>query len=162
MSKKQTDDPITVNYEYLPPVGSPDQIEADLFLLKQGTPVSMAYDAMYINANGDPDLARPFDPTPVKRERGELPADKDVVHVDLLQEFNRYCDESYMTEEVFINREVKYGDERDNSILIVNGGSEARVYIYGKKMVIAFRGTDTTQGFMSSEVCYRSNDGSLY
>lgn len=157
MSKKQSEvrrlrsDPVTVNYEYLPPVGSPDQIEADLFLLKQGTPVSMAYDAMYINANGDPDLERPFDPTPVKRERGELPADKDVVHVDLLQEFNRYCDESYMTEEVFMNREVKYGDERDNSILIVNGGSEARVYIYGKKMVIAFRGTDTSQGFISGE-----------
>ena len=129
-----------------PPVSTPAEIREDLFGLKQGTPMAMAYEKM---KEGDVDLDRPFDYTP-DVDTQELPTPKDEITKETILEFWKYTDEAYFSKEKFDAKEEKYGDERDNSRLYESNGSECRVYMWDNKMVISFRGTDTTQGYLSS------------
>ena len=139
---KQTSEPIIAP----PPASTTAEIREDLFGIKQGTPISMAFDKF---KEGDMDLDRPFDYTP-NVDSQELPATKDEVTKETILEFWKYSDEAYFSKEIFDAKEEKYGDNRDESELIEINGSECRIYMYDKKMIIAFRGTDTTQGFISS------------
>ena len=131
-----------------PPVSTPSELRNDLFGVKQGTPVAMAVDEM-LKKDVDLDLDRPFDYTPLL-DNQELPPEKDEVTKDTILEFWKYSDEAYLSKEKFDAKEIKYGDERDNSELLEINGSECRIYRYNKKMIIAFRGTDTTEGVISS------------
>lgn len=129
-----------------PPASTPAEVRNDLFGLKQGTPVAMAYEQML---KQDENIDRPFDYTP-NVDSQELPAPKDEITKATILEFWKYSDEAYFNDEKYNAKEDKYGDERDNSVLYEMNGSECRVYMWDKKMVISFRGTDTTQGYLSN------------
>lgn len=138
--------PDPVVYDAPPPVSTPAEMRNDLFGIKQGTPVAMAYDEML---KQDQYIERPFDYTP-NVDNQELPAPKDEITKETILEFWKYSDEAYFSKEKYDAKEEKYGDERDNSKLYEKNGSECRVYMWKNKMVISFRGTDTTQGVIST------------
>ena len=140
--KTITDEPIVSP----PPASTPAEIRNNLFGLKQGTPIAMAYEGML---SADEGKDRPFDYTP-NVDTQELPTNKDEITKDTILEFWNYCDEAYFSKEKYDAKEEKYGDERDDSRLYEQNGSECRVYMWENKMVISFRGTDTTQGYLSS------------
>ena len=129
-----------------PPASTPAEVRNDLFGVKQGTPLAMAYEKELVK---DVDLDRPFDYTP-NVDNQELPTEKDEITKDTILEFWKYSDEAYFSKEKYDAKEEKYDDERDNSILYESNGSECRVYKWSNKMVISFRGTDTTQGYIST------------
>jgi len=129
-----------------PPASTPAEIRENLFGLKQGTAQNMAYEKFLEN---DIDKDRPFDYSVEKLDNQELPTNKDEITKATILEFWKYSDEAYFSKEKFDAKEEKYGDARDKSVIYETNGSEARVYIWDEKMVISFRGTDTTEGFIS-------------
>ena len=143
----QPDKTVTSEPIISPPLAStPAEVRENLFGLKQGTPVSMAYNAMLATDEGKD---RPFDYSP-DLDNQELPPDKDEIKKETILEFWKYSDEAYFNKEKFDAKEVKYEDQRDESRLYEINGSECRVYQWGKKMIISFRGTDTTEGFITT------------